>query len=454
MNAAYLPSAEELARAERIVAAFKRGRGARRGGGPGRRRDGRLPGRVPRAGACSTRAQGPRAKPERRSSARRDAGDPDAGVDRGVLRAGDGAGRRAGARRCRPRRSATSSPLVYLGSMIGTATAGGWVGALRADPRVAGRAAAVPRWARRRGERRAARGDPGRAAARPGLRAGDAGELDDPGARRAAAPARAHLLHQADRRAARHRDRRRRGAGAGARARLAGRGARDRRRLRAAAPSRSRRSARATTRRAIRAAPVSLRSAFAPVGAGGARPPAARAVAGLLRLRRHADHADRLPRDLPGRVVRAVAGAGRHGDGGVAAHQRRRAHRLGRVRRPLRHAPRRRSACSASAWAHGDDARWPPGRTGRCGCCSRSPWRSAPPRWAGTACSSPRSPASRRASASATPPAALHFLHSSAWWSRRRSFTWCCSLTSSYGVTYALFGAAGARRRRAAAADR
>ena len=51
VNAAYLPSAEELARAERIVAAFRAGRGARRGRGAGRRRDDRLPGRVPRAGA-------------------------------------------------------------------------------------------------------------------------------------------------------------------------------------------------------------------------------------------------------------------------------------------------------------------------------------------------------------------------------------------------------------------
>ena len=52
VNAAYLPSGEELARAERIVAAFKAGRGARRGGDPGRRPDGRLPGRVSRAGAA------------------------------------------------------------------------------------------------------------------------------------------------------------------------------------------------------------------------------------------------------------------------------------------------------------------------------------------------------------------------------------------------------------------
>ena len=105
---------------------------------------------------------------------------------------------------------------AYLGSMIGTATAGGWVerfGPIRVSQ--AGMPCAVADWPLLRAApaRGAGRSPP----RRPRLRSGHAGELRDPRAYRAPRHAFADLLDQADRRAARHGHRGRDGTASGAR---------------------------------------------------------------------------------------------------------------------------------------------------------------------------------------------------------------------------------------------
>ncbi len=151
----------------------------------------------------------------------------------------------------------------------------------------------------------------------------------------------------------------------------------------------------ADRRRSSRAAPPRARHT-GPAGAGDRH---------VLRLRRAAGLPDELPGRLPDRDARALARRGRlRADRGESRRDRR-PDRLGRGRRSrtLHHGFCSVSSASPPASAGGRPRPFAP--AGRWRRCSPSAWSSARPRSAGTACSSPRLPATPPPARQARSPA-------------------------------------------------